>query len=189
MPTVSGFLASSSMRVRATTYSFQAAMKVKITAVTTPGIVSGSCLVLRWDGGEEAVQEPDREGEVERGVGQDDRQVGVDQVEVEELAVEADDQGCRGEHLGDQDQEQERDAAGEAEPGGEVGRRDRGQHHDDGRGGRDQQRGLEPVQESLVAENLTEGRPLPGARQECRRGLDLSLIHISEPTRLGMISY
>ena len=103
-------------------------MKVKIVAVTRPGSVSGSMtrhrvcepaaavegrrlLDLQRDRGEEAVQDPDREGEVERRVREDERQVGVDQVELEELAVEAHDERGRREHLRDEDEQQERDPA------------------------------------------------------------------------------
>src|SRR5450756_2419501 len=46
-----------------------------------------------------------------------------------------------------------------------------------------------PVHELVVAEY----RLIPESDEECRRllriGIHLSLIHISEPTRLGMISY
>ena len=44
IPTVSGRLSGSVMRVSATMYSFHAAMNAKITAVTTPGSDSGSTI-------------------------------------------------------------------------------------------------------------------------------------------------
>src|SRR5439155_1718109 len=44
IPTVSGRLSGSVMRVRATMYSFHAAMNAKIPAVTTPGSDSGSTI-------------------------------------------------------------------------------------------------------------------------------------------------
>src|SRR5215510_2748075 len=45
MPTVRGFLSGLVMSVSATMYSFHAAMKLKISAVTTPGRDRGSAIV------------------------------------------------------------------------------------------------------------------------------------------------
>src|SRR5215475_8106777 len=47
IPTVRGFLSGSVMRVSATMYSFQAAMKAKITAVTMPGSERGNTMRAR----------------------------------------------------------------------------------------------------------------------------------------------
>ncbi len=47
MPTVSGWLSDRVVRVRPITNSFQAEMKVKTTAVTMPGIASGSTTFRR----------------------------------------------------------------------------------------------------------------------------------------------
>jgi hypothetical protein len=44
MPTVSGRMEASVIRVRATMYSFHAAMKAKMTAVTMPGSATGSTI-------------------------------------------------------------------------------------------------------------------------------------------------
>ena len=79
----------------------------------------GGLVDLDRDGGEEAVQDPDRESEVECGVDEDDRQLRVDEVGLEELAEEADDRQGRHEHLGDHHEEEEHPATGEA-PAGRV---------------------------------------------------------------------
>ena len=88
--------AASVMRVSATMYSFHAAMKAKITAVTMAGqgerqhhpqqrpqppaaVHRRGLLDLARDRGEEGAQDPDGEGQVEGGVGQDERGVRVDQ--------------------------------------------------------------------------------------------------------------
>src|SRR6185295_5019508 len=81
----------------------------------------GGFLDLAGDGGEEGAEDPDREGEVEGRVDRDERGVGVDEAELEELAVEAHYQRGRSEHLGDQDQEQEGRATREAMARGVVG--------------------------------------------------------------------
>src|SRR6266496_1906411 len=91
------------MSVNATTYSFHAAMNAKMTAVT----IRGRLLDLPGDGGEERAQDPDREREVEGRVRDDERGVGVDEVQLEELPVEPHHQRRRREHLGDEHQEEE----------------------------------------------------------------------------------
>ena len=128
-------------------YSFQAAMNAKIDRghdarqrerqhdphqrPQPPAAVDRRRLLdLPGDRGEEGAQDPDGERQVEGGVGQDERGVRVDQAQLEELAVEADDQRRRREHLGDQHQEQERRAPGEAVARGVVGGRHGGQHHE-----------------------------------------------------------
>src|SRR5262249_39917913 len=90
------------------------------------------------DAGELSIEDPRGEGEVERGVDDDDRPVLVDPVNDDDLLVETDDQGNRREHLGDQYQVQEGTAAAEAIAGGEVGgwygddeSQRRGRHRDD----------------------------------------------------------
>src|SRR5207237_8575393 len=50
MPTVSGLRSGAVISVRATMYSFQAAMKAKITAVTSPGSDSGRITRMRTPG-------------------------------------------------------------------------------------------------------------------------------------------
>ena len=80
------------------------------------------------------VEDPHREGEVEAGVDQDQRpdRVEVQQPEVEELLVDADDQRGRLQHLGGQHEDQERAAAAEPVPGRVVGRGQGDQQHQEG---------------------------------------------------------
>ena len=123
--TVSGVALLLVVRVSAAMNSFQAAMNVKISAVTRPGdgqregdpeqraepaaaVHHRGLLELHRDRGEVGVHDPDREGHVEPGVDQDQRPHRVDQVEAEELLVDADDQRGRLQHLGDQHEQQER---------------------------------------------------------------------------------
>ena len=85
--TVSGLVGLPEVSVRATMNSFHAEMNVKISAVTMPGAASGSVIrgrapirppvdhgrLLQLDGdrGEEGVEYPHGEGEVEAGVDHD----------------------------------------------------------------------------------------------------------------------
>ena len=104
------------------------------TPARAAAVDRGGLLDLARDRGEEGAQDPDREGEVEGRVDQDQRGVGVDQAQLEELAVEPDHQRGRREHLGHQDQEQERAAAREAVARGVVRGGHRGRDHEGGRG-------------------------------------------------------
>ena len=148
--TVSGIAELLVVRVSAAMNSFQAAMKVKISAVTRPGAASGRVtrsstpiaaaavhhrrlLDLGRDRGEVGVHDPDRERHVEARVHQDQSPHRVDQVEAEELLVDADDQRGRLEHLGGQHEYQESPAAPETVPGRVIGRGQRNQRDQDGR--------------------------------------------------------
>ncbi len=110
--------------------SFQAAMNVKMSAVTIPGAASGSVTRASApsrlepsiieassssarDRGEVGVEDPHREGEVEAAVDQDQRERGR-QTEVGELALDPDEHRRRLEHLGGEHEQQEQRAAAEA---------------------------------------------------------------------------
>src|SRR5262249_46747808 len=83
----------------------------------------GRLLELDRDRADVGVEDPDGEGQVEAGVDQHQRphRIEVQQPEVEELLVNADDQRGRLEHLGGQYEQQENVAAVEPVPGRVVG--------------------------------------------------------------------
>src|SRR5262249_41758916 len=115
-----------------------------------------SLLDLARDRREECAEDPDRKGEVERGISEDEGRIGVDEIEVEELAIEPDDERRRRKHLGHEHDEEERAAPRKAVARRVVRGRRGGQHDDRGRGGGDDERDAKPVRQARISQHSEE---------------------------------
>ena len=152
--------------MRATRNSFQAEMKVKISAVTMPGAASGSVIRSRAPtrprpstmaasssstGIEEkkALSIHTAKARLKPALTMIERQR-RGQAEVDELALDADQHGGRLEHLGGEHEQQEGGAAAEPAARGAVGGGQRDEQHDDGGAGGDLQAGADAAAQAAV---------------------------------------
>ena len=174
-------------------YSFHAAMKAKITAVAMAGRASGKhhseehaeppaaidgrrLLDLLWDRGKERAEHPDGEGEVERGIREDERRIRVDEAPVEELAIESHHQRRRREHLRHEHEQEKGVTPAEAVARGVVGGGHRRADREDGRDGGDDQRHPQPGLKAGIRQYRREvlGPPAHG-KEPGRRGPELAV--------------